>query len=663
MSILPVALLLLWHSAIFGSGKHFTANSLAAARITDAVLFLNELDPSVLDEECRGQLQTIQLGLLRSTEALQAGENNDAIGEIGVAEASLDTCLLTMRKLKSPEARRARSSLRKVGLSVSTADQLIQISNEIHTLRHPPEASPVPLNTRPKFAISQDPPHPSMSKIPTAADIFKIPPKSGSPQTNEKVVSTMPVSSTPFKTGVVEQHTPSLYSSSNSPKFTTADDTDPPTDSSHMKTSLQNGPQFSTSDSVFRPNTTVPNSAIYLSGLTPTTALRQSGEPLSSILVDFCSNHVDRKGNNVIMHLDKACALILMPEYMQITSNDHTPDAISFEFYGNQPKRLTTSYTVQGISDNNKQTFAVSFDTSLKFHKYTIKWDTEGIMWLVDDLLFRAIAKTSGKPYPEKPGGLYGLIWDASHAGLAGTIDWQNSPFTIYYTDILVSSPLLSGTWRLPPQTTIPSESIPAPMRPLVIDYCGSNVEVTDTDIEIKLDVQPKCGGRVRSVSRYLEGAFTARVKCSAGDTSGLVSSFYLSSLEGNDDADEIIFEWLGFNKHVVQTNFRVNGRAANDEVIDLNFDCSLGFHKYTIRYSKQHIQLRWVVDERLLRTVTFSQQSLLAGTPYPVKPMYVYSSVWNGSDVNNGKWAGTWHGTGLPYTVLFSDITITSSE
>ncbi|GJP36866.1 hypothetical protein CLOM_g21332 [Closterium sp. NIES-68] len=66
---------------------------------------------------------------------------------------------------------------------------------------------------------------------------------------------------------------------------------------------------------------------------------------------------------------------------------------------------------------------------------------------------------------------------------------------------------------------------------------------------------------RVRSSSRYGTGTtFSGDVMIPSGETSGIVSSFYLSSLEGSTTQDEIDFEWLGKNNMQVQTNYYVNG-------------------------------------------------------------------------------------------------------
>lgn len=66
--------------------------------------------------------------------------------------------------------------------------------------------------------------------------------------------------------------------------------------------------------------------------------------------------------------------------WWQISSNDQASDVISFDFLGNHPSRIVTNYAVNGNSANNQQVVVVSFDTSVKFHTYTIKWDSVSIV-------------------------------------------------------------------------------------------------------------------------------------------------------------------------------------------------------------------------------------------------------------------------------------------
>ncbi|GJP62983.1 hypothetical protein CLOP_g20039 [Closterium sp. NIES-67] len=72
-----------------------------------------------------------------------------------------------------------------------------------------------------------------------------------------------------------------------------------------------------------------------------------------------------------------------------------------------------------------------------------------------------------------------------------------------------------------------------SPIQPLAIDYCETFAKVAGNTATITVDTSTGCrGSRVRSTVQYPSGIFSAQIRCPAGDMSGLVQSFYLSSLE-----------------------------------------------------------------------------------------------------------------------------------
>lgn len=210
--------------------------------------------------------------------------------------------------------------------------------------------------------------------------------------------------------------------------------------------------------------------------------------------------------------------------------------------------------------------------------------------------------------------------------------------------------------WR-PPQQRQLYRDVPTPLQPLVIEYCGSNIAINENlkDLSITYD-NFGCGGRLRSLNSYISGRFKANILCPIGNTSGLLTSFYLSSGEGTTDQDEIDFEFLGNNKGIVQTNFYVNGTGGHEQWINLGFDCSHDIHTYAIYYNKHKLQ--WFIDSKLVRTV-FRDEQIENFKPYPKKRMFVYVSVWNASYVANGLWTGKWNGKDLPFVAKYSDILV----
>ncbi|KAH7428136.1 hypothetical protein KP509_10G077500 [Ceratopteris richardii] len=429
---------------------------------------------------------------------------------------------------------------------------------------------------------------------------------------------------------------------------------------------------------------TNPNSSFVPERLAEPAPMQVSDFNISTFIFDYCGDHVSVQSNSVIIRMDQSCgaklhstnkfssgvfsARIRTPvrgtgivNSFYLSSNDEGSDMISFEFLGNFPNRVLTSYAVNGNGGGNQQMFVLSYDTSVNFHTYTIKWDNESIIWLADNTILRTLHKANASTgYPEKVTSIFCHTWDASSVGdgsYAGDVNWMFGPFRSYFTDIAASSPLVPGSWKAPRLASDAALSlVPLPMRPFEIDYGFSNVGVASNDLSITFNEQGQ-GARFRSVTTYPSGTFTSRIKCAEGNTSGLLSSFYLSSREGSRVQDEIDFEWLGKDKTSVQTNYYVNGVGNHELQVPLGFDCSEAYHIYTIIYNSDQIQ--WLVDGKIVRIVPRVQG--IANVPYPVKPVYVYASVWNASSVNDGAWTGNWNGADVPFVVYFSDIRIKS--
>ena len=402
---------------------------------------------------------------------------------------------------------------------------------------------------------------------------------------------------------------------------------------------------------------------------------------MDDMIIDYCSNHISFTGYNATICLDRGCGgrfhsrskyssgvfTVQMrapsnasgvSSSFYISSNDMEPDIISFDVIGNLPKRVLTTYAVNGSYVGTLETFHMEFDTSLEFHEYTIKWDADSIIWMIDKMVLRTLKSHRVHIYPRKPGYVFGYIWDASHVAggnWAGRVEWKNSPFFVHYNGLQVMSPLNPKQWRPPLQRQY--RNVPTFLQPILIENCASNIAIDEhvKNFAIAFD-QFGCGGRIRSLNSYTSGKFKARIKCSEGDTSGLLTSMYLSSGEGTYDQDEIDFEFLGNNKRIVQTNFYGNGSGGHELWVNLNFDCSEDFHTYAIFYNKYKIQ--WFVDSNIVRTV-FQNDGFDNDGQYPKKRMFLYVSLWNASWIEDGMWTGKWHGKDMPYVAKYSNVTI----
>ncbi|CAI7812863.1 unnamed protein product [Closterium sp. NIES-54] len=409
---------------------------------------------------------------------------------------------------------------------------------------------------------------------------------------------------------------------------------------------------------------------------------------------------------------------------IQLSSIEGGPgtDSILMSIFGNDRTRVRCMTLVDGESGLTHEV-EVGNDCAAGYHTISIMWSGRLIVWKYDDLILRVSSRNMLSPFPVSTTMyLYASIYDTakySYAWQAGYLTNADAPYVVSYKDTSAVVPAPSYNFGLPLDLTngasVPGSAIGrGPLWPVAIDYCSDHVVTLKGYQSITFD-DKGCGGRFHSTVRHYSGVFTAFVQCPAGNTSGLVSAFYvsgfteailvilsllrpcllcerlrkgeyvcspmkrsrphsnskacashrvshppgfsipyvqLSSEEGNKEQDEIDFEWLGKDKTAVQTNFYVNGKGGREVLVPLGFDCSKGFHNYTLLWATDRLQ--WFIDNKMVRDVQRVQADA-----WPVKPMFAYASMWNASSISNGWWSGTWSGKDIPYVIKFKDIKI----
>jgi xyloglucan:xyloglucosyl transferase len=127
---------------------------------------------------------------------------------------------------------------------------------------------------------------------------------------------------------------------------------------------------------------------------------------------------------------------------LQVTSgpgNGTDHDEIDMEFMGNStgdPVVLNTNVWASGDGKKEHQ-FNLWFDPAADFHKYTVIWTPDNIIFQVDGVTVRVFKRYADLAYPgARAMEVHATLWDGSWwATRKGEvpIDWSDAPFVVEY--------------------------------------------------------------------------------------------------------------------------------------------------------------------------------------------------------------------------------------
>ncbi|KAL5995522.1 hypothetical protein ACLOJK_025585 [Asimina triloba] len=122
-------------------------------------------------------------------------------------------------------------------------------------------------------------------------------------------------------------------------------------------------------------------------------------------------------------------------------------DELDFEFLGNirgKEWRIQTNVYGNGSTGTGREErYGLWFDPTEDFHKYSILWTADQIIFFVDNIPIREIKRNDAMnaDFPSKPMSLYATIWDGSNWATSGgryKVNYRYAPYTTDFSDLIL---------------------------------------------------------------------------------------------------------------------------------------------------------------------------------------------------------------------------------
>ncbi|KAM0064073.1 putative xyloglucan:xyloglucosyl transferase, Xyloglucan-specific endo-beta-1,4-glucanase [Helianthus debilis subsp. tardiflorus] len=183
------------------------------------------------------------------------------------------------------------------------------------------------------------------------------------------------------------------------------------------------------------------------------------------------------------------------------------------------------------------------------------------------------------------------------------------------------------------------------------ITFGGERAKISNGGQDLSLSLDQYSGSGFQSKHEYLFGRFDMQLKLVPGNSTGTVTTFYLSSQGAGQD--EIHLEFLGNttgSPYTIHTNVYSQGKGDKEQQFNLWFNPTAAFHTYTIVWNSQRII--FLIDNIPVRVFNNHEA---AGVPFPKsQPMREYASLWNAVDwaTQGGRVKTDW--TKTPFTAYY---------